>query len=140
MSHRSLKRRDFLKRALGAGGAVACASVLPGRVLGLDGQVAPSNKIALGAIGIQHRGLEDLGVFFRRPDVQFIAICDIQKKQRLAIKAMADQNYGDSACAMYRDMNDMLVRDDLDAVLIATGDRWHSMASITAAKYGKDVY
>lgn len=140
MSTHSVKRREFLKTAALASAAAVSPSVLPGKVLGLDGSVAPSNKIALGAIGIQHRGLVDLEVFMGREDVQFVAICDIQKKQRLAIKDMADQKYGDTACGMYRDMHEMLVRDDIDAVLIATGDRWHSMASITAAKYGKDVY
>ena len=41
---------------------------------------------------------------------------------------------------MYRDMEELLIRDDIDAVLIATGDRWHTMASIIAARYGKGVY
>ena len=42
--------------------------------------------------------------------------------------------------ATYRDFREMLPRKDIDAVLIATGDRWHTMASIYAAKAGKDIY
>jgi len=56
------------------------------------------------------------------------------------IKSLADSHYANSDCVMYSNMHDMLARPDIDAVLIATGDRWHTMASITAAKAGKDVY
>ena len=53
---------------------------------------------------------------------------------------MVDAHYGNTDCVLYRDMFDVLERDDIDAVLIATGDRWHTMASITAARAGKDIY
>ena len=52
---------------------------------------------------------------------------------------MAEAKYGPGV-AMYRDFREMLPREDIDAVLIATGDRWHTMASIQAAKAGKDIY
>ncbi|MDO5581886.1 MAG: Gfo/Idh/MocA family oxidoreductase [Planctomycetia bacterium] len=133
-------RRDFLKSAALTGAAALVPQLIPGSVLGLDGAVAPSATVYLGAIGIQSRGFHDLTCFVNRPDVRFIGICDIQKKQRLKIKDFADKKYNNTDCAMYKDMEDLLVRDDIDAVLIATGDRWHSMASITAAKFGKDVY
>ena len=136
-----LNRRRFLKSlAIGTTATLSVPLVLPGKALGLDGVVAPSEKILLGAIGVQHRGVTDLKCFFEVPDIQFVAICDIQKKQRLAIKELGDQQNGDHSVAMYRDMNEMLERPDIDAVLIATGDRWHTMASIAAAKHGKDVY
>ncbi|MDO5552307.1 MAG: Gfo/Idh/MocA family oxidoreductase [Planctomycetia bacterium] len=136
---RPVSRRGFLKLS-GLATAVAVPMFLPGRILGLNGTTAPSARINLGAIGIQSRGFEDLRVFVGREDVQFRAICDIQKKQREKIKKFADEQYGNTDCAMYKDMEDLLVRDDIDAVLIATGDRWHTMASITAARFGKDVY
>jgi predicted dehydrogenase len=41
---------------------------------------------------------------------------------------------------MHRDFRELLDRKDVDAVLIATGDRWHANASMLAAKAGKDVY
>ena len=41
---------------------------------------------------------------------------------------------------MYGDLHEVLARPDIDAMLIATGDRWHTMASIIAAKAGKDMY
>jgi predicted dehydrogenase len=53
---------------------------------------------------------------------------------------MADAKYGNRDCATYRDMFDLLARPDIDAVLIATGDHWHSLGSILAMKAGKHVY
>jgi hypothetical protein len=74
-------------------------------------------------------------------DVRFVAICDAKKSQREAIKRMVDSRYGNTDCAMYRDVREFLSsRTDIDAVLIATGDRWHALASIMAMRAGKDVY
>ncbi len=128
------------RRQLLAGAAAATPFVLPARVFGRDGAVAPSERIVLGAIGLGGRGTGDLRTFMSNPDVQFVAICDVRRERREAIKKMADAKYGNSDCAMYRNMHDVLARPDIDAMLIATGDRWHTMASITACKAGKDVY
>ena len=136
-----LGRRDFLKNCAIVGAAATLApTYIPASALGLDAAAAPSNKLQMGAIGIGGRGQEDLRHFLARPDVHFKAICDVRRIRREAVKAMADQANGDDKCDMYKDMEDLLVRDDIDFVLIATGDRWHTMASITAAKFGKDVY
>ncbi len=139
-TQRRVGRRDFLKGCAVAGAAALVPTYVPGKVLGLDGEVAPSAKVNMGAIGIGARGNEDLGVFLGRNDVRFRAICDVRKSRREYVKDRADKTYNDTDCAMYKDMEDLLIRDDIDAVLIATGDRWHTMASITAAKFGKDVY
>jgi len=74
------------------------------------------------------------------PGVRFVAICDVQASRRRYVKAMADGKYRNKDCVMYRDMFDLLARKDIDAVLIATGDNWHALASILSAKSGKDVY
>jgi predicted dehydrogenase len=133
-------RRRFLGRVGQVSVALALPAVIPGSALGLNGAIAPSNRTTLGAIGIRGRGRDDLSHFLNNRDVQFLAICDCQKVQRESIKQMADSHYGNQDCVMYADLHDLLARPDMDAVLIATGDRWHTMASITAAKAGKDVY
>lgn len=74
------------------------------------------------------------------PDVRFAAIADVRADRREEVKAEADRRNGDNRCAMYRDFRELLERDDIDAVLIATGDRWHAPASMLAAEAGKDVY
>jgi predicted dehydrogenase len=73
-------------------------------------------------------------------DVQCVAIADVQASRRDAGKALVDGYYKNQDCKLYRDMRELLARKDIDAVLIATGDRWHTPASILAAKAGKDIY
>jgi hypothetical protein len=136
----SLNRRSFLKTALKAGALLSLPQVVPARVLGADGTTAPSERIVLGAIGIGNRGTYVLNCFLEEPDVQFVAICDVKASQREKIKKRADAKYGNNDCAMYRDLHELLARDDIDAVLIATGPNWHALASILAANAGKDVY
>ncbi len=114
--------------------------VLPARVLGREGAVAPSEKIVLAGIGLGPRGQFDLSVMLPEKDVQFVAICDVQRSRRERVKQMADGHYGNRDCRMYRDLREMLARSDIDAVLVATGDHWHAMASLLAVKAGKDVY
>ena len=135
-----LHRRRFLKTAIQAGTVFMMPQVIPGAVLGKDGAVAPSERIVLGGIGIGGRGTYDLGCFLPEPDVQFVAVCDVKAARREAVKKIVDAKYGNQDCATYRDMRELLARNDIDAVLIATGPNWHATASIQAAKAGKDVY
>lgn len=114
--------------------------VIPGSVLGKNGAAPPSDRIVLGGIGIGSRGAAVLTAFLNEPEVQFVAVCDVREERREAIKSLADQKSGNRDCAMYRDMHEILARDDIDAVLIAIGDRWHALASILAAQAGKDIF
>ena len=77
----------------------------------------------------------------REKDVQFVAICDVRKVRRQAVKQIIDRHYDSADCQMYPELREFLAtRSDIDAVLIATGDRWHSLATILAMRAGKDVY
>lgn len=135
-----LKRRGFLKRSLAAGAAAAAPMVVPSSALGLDGAVPPSERIVVGGIGIGRRGTYDLGCFMEQPDVQFVAVCDIKEAQRQAIKKIAEAKYGEGSCDTYRDYRGLLDRQDIDAVLIATGPNWHGTMASEAARAGKDMY
>lgn len=135
-----MSRRGFL-RLTGAGGlALALPQVVAPRVLGLGGAAAPSERIVMGGIGIGHRGWYDLGVFLREPDVQFVAVAEVKRARREAVKNRVDQLYGNQDCRTYRDLRDLLAREDIDAVLIATGPNWHATATCLAANAGKDIY
>ena len=136
-----LTRRELLAAAARAGAVLALPAIVPASVLGKNGAVPPSEKIIAAGIGIQHRGMSDLQALIGQPDVQVVAICDLQKKQRLAVKNFVDTHYGTQDCAMYPEIRGFLAeRPDIDAVLIATGDHWHALASILAMRAGKDVY
>ncbi len=113
---------------------------IPGSALGLAGAVAPSDRLNVAGLGIGGRGERVLESFLLQDDVQFRAICDARNERREAIKSKADKHHGNKDCAMYADMYDLWARKDIDAVLIATGDRWHTLLSILTAKAGKDVY
>lgn len=138
---RHVPRRRFLKSAIKAAGAAALApTIIPSSALGLDGSVPPSERVLVGGIGIGNRGLYDLGCFLEQKDAQFVAVCDIKEKRRQFVKKMVDDRYGTQACSMVRDFRDLLDRQDLDAVLIATGPNWHCTAAVYAAQAGKDMY
>ena len=133
-------RRTFLGKSLVAAGGLAFPQIIPATALGRDGAVAPSERIVLGGIGLGRRGSYDLTVMLPEKDVQFVAICDVQRSGREAIKKIVDEHYGNGDCVMYRDLFELIDRPDIDAVLIATGDRWHALASILSMEAGKDVY
>jgi len=135
-----INRRRFIGATVGALSAVAVPSLIPGKALGLNGTVAASERIVMGGLGIGPRGRTDLNAFLKNPEVQFVAVADAQAARRQAVKEMVDKHHQNNDCQTYRNMFDVLLRDDIDAVLIATGDRWHTMASICAAKAGKDIY
>lgn len=134
-------RRRFLGSAVSAAGAAAMAPmIIPSSALGRDGAVAPSERIVLGGIGIGRRGTYDLGCFLDQKDVQCVAICDIKASQRQKVKKLVDERNGNEKCVTYRDFRDLLDRQDIDAVLIATGPNWHATAAMITAKAGKDLY
>ncbi len=136
-----LTRRRFLARGLMTASAVALPYYVPASALGFGGTVAPSERIVMGAIGLGGRGSYDLGWILNEADVQWVAVCDVVKNKREAAKNRVDSKYGNKDCAVYGDFRQLLAeRTDVDAVLIATGDRWHALASILAMRAGKDVY
>ena len=133
-----LTRRGVLKSAAGA--VLAAPWFVPAAALGRDDKPAPSERITLGVIGFGPRCTYDLKAMLPFKDVRCVAIADVQAKRREAGKKLVDEHYKTKDCAVYRDFRELLDRKDIDAVLIATGDRWHAPASILAAKAGKDVY
>lgn len=133
-------RRHFLQGSLAAAAAASLPTIVAPHVLGGTGGVAPSDKIRLGVIGIGSRATYVLGGMLQLPELQCVAIADVQASRRDAGKALVDKHHGNQDCKLYRDFRELLERKDIDAVLIATGDRWHAPASMLAAEAGKDVY
>jgi predicted dehydrogenase len=131
-------RRSFL--ATTAAAALSAPYVVSSKAYGAGSAVAPSEKITLGVIGIGPRCTYDMKSMLQLDDVQCVAIADVQQSRRDAGKALVDGHYGNGDCRLYRDFRELLARDDIDAVIVATGDRWHARASILAAQAGKDVY
>ncbi len=137
----STTRRNFLTRTAATAAVVSSfPTIVPSSVLGRDGNIAPSDRIQLGVIGIGPRCTYDLKAMLNFQDVRCVAIADVQESRRREGKALVDSHYGDQACQTVRDFRELLDRKDIDALLIATGDRWHASAAMMAAEAGKDVY
>ncbi len=147
LRHPGKSRRTFLKSAGAAAMAPWAFQIIPASALGADGATPPSNRIALGLIGVGMVGQGHLRGFLHEAEAQVVAVCDVDRWRRENAQATTEQVYADRrasgvyrGCAAYNDLRDLLARDDIDAVFIATGDRWHGVASVLAAKAGKDIY
>jgi len=130
-------RRAFIKTAALA---LGMPTIIPASALGKNGKVAPSNRIVMAGIGIGPRGRKVLSCFLEQPDVQFVAIADVQERRREIVRRMVNRAYGNEDCYKTRDMFEVLEMDSIDVVQITTGDRWHALGTMLAAKAGKDVY
>jgi predicted dehydrogenase len=91
-------------------------------------------------IGCGGRGRHDLRRFLRQPDIQLLALCDVQQERRKMTGDWVAKEFEIQVNDEYRDFRELLERKDVDSVLVATGDHWHAHASIYAARAGKDVY
>lgn len=138
-----VKRRCFLKGAA----ALAVPMVVPASVFGAEGRPAPSNRITMGFVGVGGQGSGDMGGFMGFPEVQNVAVCDVDLRFRLRAKQMAEQRYaGEKAsgvykgCTDYNDFRELCARPDIDAVFCATPDHWHALVTCEAMRNGKDVY
>ncbi len=139
--HKRHTRRRFLRQATaGATAAIAAPYFVPARVLGADGATPPSDRIVMGVIGQGGMGLHNLGEFVKEPDVQVVAVCDVDESHLNQGVAKAHEHYGNSDCRAFGDFRELLALDDVDAVAVVTPDHWHALISIAAANAGKDIY
>ena len=138
---KNICRREFLaKTTKTALGVVSFPYFISSSALGKAGTVAASERITMGVVGTGVMGTFDIRGFLTCPDVRILAVCDVETQHRQQAKSLVDSHYGNSDCAEYNDFREILARDDIDTVLIATPDHWHALISIAAAKAGKDIY
>jgi predicted dehydrogenase len=138
---KKFNRRNFLKSATGVtAGAIVFPYVVSSSALGKAGSVAASNRIVMGAIGVGSMGTGDMRSFLRKNEVQTVAVCDVDKKNRDRAKKFVDDKYGNSDCATYLDFRELIGRGDLDAVQLALPDQWHSIPAVAAARAGLDIH
>jgi hypothetical protein len=147
MSKMPLSRRRFLKGAAALAGAAAAPYVITGTALGAGGIPSPSERVAVGHIGVGGRGSGLLGNFLGVAAAQSVAVCDCFQAQREKAAAAVENQYGRregagsyKGCAQIADFRDLMARPDIDAVVIATPDHWHVPLGLAAARAGKDMY
>jgi predicted dehydrogenase len=139
-------RREFLKKSgMLAAGAIGFPYFVPASALGAEG-AAPSERITLGFVGLGMQGRGLLGSFLNTP-AQVLAICDVDALKMERSLTRAKNHYADKsgrtgfpAVEGYRDFREVIGRDDIDAVVIATPDHWHATIAVQAMEAGKHVY
>jgi predicted dehydrogenase len=146
-----LSRRSLLK------GAIAAPLIIPAAALGKEGLPAPSNRVNVACIGLGGRGTVNLQTFLGRPDVQIVALCDVDAGSdryednwvrglgpavEMVNKRYAGQSSNGEFKGVegYRDFREVLARADVDAVCVAPPDHWHAAMTVAACRAGKDVY
>ncbi len=157
----SVSRRQFLQSAAVLG---ACA-VVPRRALGGEGQVAPSDKITLAGIGTGGQGIQNMMALAQFPEVQVVAVCDVNRggggylswnwgqgrelreAGREPTRAAVEEYYAKErpsgtfkGIRTYSDYRELLAKEDVDAVMIATPDHSHAVITMAALKQKKHVY
>ncbi|HOD94356.1 MAG TPA: Gfo/Idh/MocA family oxidoreductase [Candidatus Hydrogenedentes bacterium] len=153
MKKQHLSRRNFLGTACAA---LSAPLIVPARALGREGAVAPSERIAMGFIGLGGQGSGHLfggswtyvaGGYLGRREVQVQAVCDVWKQRREDAADRVNRHYAHTTgqtsydgCRAYLDFRELLAREDIDAVLMALPFHWHAPMAILAARAGKDVY
>ncbi|MGC8668500.1 MAG: Gfo/Idh/MocA family protein [Chthonomonadales bacterium] len=135
-----MSRRAFIRSALSTGAGIAAAQIIPASALGLGRRPAPSNRIVMGCIGVGGQGTGNMNVFLGQPDVQVVAVCDVDRNHLNNAKSIVDRHYGNTDCAAYTDFRELLARKDLDAISLATPDHWHAIPAIMAMNAGMDIY
>ncbi|MGF1580778.1 MAG: Gfo/Idh/MocA family protein [Gemmataceae bacterium] len=141
MERGNLSRRGFLAQSV----AAMTATGLPAwfareQVAFAEEQLAQrrpaaNEKITVGLIGSGSRGNQLLGGALRNQNLQVVATCDVDARRTRETARRIGNN-----CRQFSDFRELVARDDIDAVIIATPEHWHALTSIAAMKAGKDVY
>ncbi|HRF01731.1 MAG TPA: Gfo/Idh/MocA family oxidoreductase [Pirellulaceae bacterium] len=147
-SARSIDRRQLLVG--GVTGALALGLAPVARATSASRparRTAPSERITLGFIGVGMMGRGHLGGFLGQDDVQVLAVCDVETTRRENAVKQVEARYAEATrsgtyrgCDGFVDFRDLLARDDIDAVVIATPDHWHVLNALHAIAAKKDVY
>jgi predicted dehydrogenase len=130
--------------------------IVPAPVLGRGGLKPPSERVAMGFIGVGGQGSGHLlggawtyisGGYVAREDVQVLAVCDVWRERRENAARKVNTYYtakfgagNFTPCTPYNDFREVLDRADIDAVLIASPIHWHGVMTVFAAQAGKDMY
>ena len=119
---------------------LAAPAIIPASALGLNGAVAPSDRVTLATIGVGWMGGGHVDEFLKCTGLQYVALADLDDHHLTENKAKIDSFYGNQDCAAYHAFEEVLARRDIDAVSIAVPDHWHGIVATQAARAGKDIY
>jgi predicted dehydrogenase len=134
-SNAQFSRRHFLKAV--ATVTATAPLLLPARLW--SAATPPSGRLTMGFIGLGTQGRGLMRGFLGRA-TRVLAVCDVDTTRRTDAKQIVDKAYGNGDCAACNDFREIIARNDIDAVCIATPDHWHTIPMLAALRAGKDVY
>jgi predicted dehydrogenase len=135
-----ISRRHFIDQSTRVSAvAVAAGVTTAGSASGAAGQVSPNDRISVALIGCGGMGRTDLRAFLRLPEVDCLAVADVDTRQFADTVAMVQEARGKQPDT-YQDFRRIIDRKDIDAVIVGTPDHWHALPTVLACESGKDVY
>ncbi|HOA51599.1 MAG: Gfo/Idh/MocA family oxidoreductase [Thermogutta sp.] len=132
-----MTRREMVK--LSAVG-LTVPTIIARTALGSEERLAPSERLTLGFIGMGKQNQYHLNAFLGMKDVHVVAVCDVDTTRRNFSRDKVNAKYGNEDCAAYNDYRELIARKDIDAVVIATPDHWHTHPIVDACKAKKHIY
>ena len=129
-------RRDFLKQASLLGAGLTFSPFL----IQASNSISANDKIQVALIGCNGMGFEDLKAFLRNPEVECIALCDIDENVLNNRAAETEKITGKKVKHLYKDWRKVIDNKDVDVVIVGTPDHWHCLQAVYACQAGKDVY
>jgi predicted dehydrogenase len=135
-------RRDFVKRSAAlVAGTFVLPQIIPSSVLGMGKNIAPSDRIVIGCIGVGSQGTSNLNDFLNlKGPLQFVAVCDVDSSHLTRAREIINLANKNSDCRTYVDYREFLEKEKLDAVSIALPDHWHGIIYSAAANKKINVY
>ena len=91
-------------------------------------------------IGCNGQGFADLVEFLRHPEVECLALCDVDENVLNKRAADVEKIRGKKPVNLYKDWRELIDNKDINVVIVGTPDHWHCMMMVGAAQAGKDVY
>ena len=135
-----MERRKFIQNSMLAATGIGVAGNLPAYGLEKVNKMNPLEKINVALIGTKNMGWANLRTFISFPDVECIALCDIDDKWLYQRAADVEKITGKKPPFLYKDWRRVMDNKDVDAVIVATPDHWHCLITVAAIEAGKDVY
>jgi predicted dehydrogenase len=129
-------RRVFLRNTALTAAGIGLAPAFSGALAGC----APSDRINIGLIGCNGMGFSDLSEFLNHPEVECLALCDIDEGVLNRRAADVEKKRGAKPANLYKDWRKVIDNKDIDLVIVGTPDHWHCLQMVAACEAGKDVY
>jgi predicted dehydrogenase len=131
-----VSRRKFLRNTTATAAGLSLVPSLSGNLA----RISANDRINVGVIGCNGQGFSDLRAFLQNPEVECIALCDVDESVLNRRAAGVEEIRGQRPANLYRDWRRLIDNKDINVVIIGTPDHWHCLQMVSACEAGKDVF